>query len=222
LGDAKGKIVIDKGTARIESLGGKSADLEVRVEGDISLRDPVAFSSVNICLLVKPSEAAAARENSLMAMTTALGSAKRPDGFYGFRVTGRIDSARAAPAKCGGTGAPASIAGGKPLGTPPPPPAFPPPSGTGSVGVPPPAPVFNPPPAAEPPPPPPLPPPPPVDDDSPVRVAPPVQPATPPAAPPPVPIPAPQPPVNIELPDKDESVREERDRETQQEREGGE
>src|SRR5262249_40400888 len=105
LGSPEGKVKIDKGAATIVSLEGRSADMEYRVEGDVQLRDPVGVSSANLCVLFRPTAALTKREVAFELLPRGLDQmAKRADGFYGIRMSGRLDAMTMAPARCGGAG----------------------------------------------------------------------------------------------------------------------
>jgi type II secretion system protein N len=199
LGDFSGKVAIDKGVGRLQNIQLKSQDLEVSVEGEIHLAQPIATSRVDLYVRFKLSDnllRSSEKLRTIMDFTAQLG--KRPDGFLGFRATGTFQNmsnvqwlktspfastqapAKPAPPVRGAAGAP----------PPPPPPAPEPPPGAPPALAPPspPPPPAPPPqaPAAEESPPPPPPPPAP---------APTPAPAPPPSsAPSPAPAPAPPPP----------------------------
>jgi len=193
LGDLKGHVAVEKGVAKLQGVQAKSADIEVTLEGEIALRDPPAYSTVNAYLRFKPSEALlrnAAALSSVLQM--AGGAGHRPDGFYGIRLTGPVSALQSnfsTTSPFVGTG---PTSRGRPAFTPP----------LGSPPVPrnpptlpitePPAPPPPPPPAAMPAPPPPpepvAPPPPPPSTAPPESTAPPLRgagvPAPPTGAPP--------------------------------------
>jgi type II secretion system protein N len=193
LGDFGGHIDIDKGVAKLQEIGGRSPDGEVALEGDVSLRDPLPFSTVNAYLRFKLSDAFLKQASAVQTILQMAGAAgKRPDGFYGMRLSGRLGQMN-----------PPVLTPVSPIVTPPPPragnhasinprppprmppvaPPAPPPAPTVAVASPPP-----PPPTPEAPPPPP-PPPPPAEPPPP---PPPAAPVAPPA--PPAPAPEPTPP----------------------------
>jgi type II secretion system protein N len=92
LGDFGGHVAIEKGLARLQEIGGRSPDGEIALEGDISLRDPVGLSTVNAYLRFKLSEAFLKQAGPLQTILQMAGAAgKRPDGFYGMRLSGRLD-----------------------------------------------------------------------------------------------------------------------------------
>jgi type II secretion system protein N len=103
LGNVEGKITVDRGTAKIASLETHSADLDLKVEGDVTLRDPPNFSSVNVCVAFRPTQALIKRDPKFEVLSQApdLQNAKRPDGYYTVRMSGRLDALFAVPARCG-------------------------------------------------------------------------------------------------------------------------
>jgi type II secretion system protein N len=205
LGDFAGKVAIDKGVGRLQNVQLKSQDLEVSVEGEIHLAQPLASSHVDLYVRFKLSDSllrSSEKLRTIMDFTAQMG--KRPDGFLGFRATGTFQNmssvqwlkaspfvSTSAPAK------PAPPVRGAPSAPPPPPPAVapfvgaPPPAPAPPPPVPqdpPPVPVLSPPPAPAPTPPPaPAPPPPPAPAPTPL---PPAPAPTPPPAPMPAPVPA--------------------------------
>ncbi len=191
LGDFSGKVAIDKGVGRLQNVQLKSQDLEVSVEGEIHLAQPIATSHVDLYVRFKLSDSllrSSEKLRTIMDLTAQMG--KRPDGFIGFRATGTFQNMsnvvwlKTSPFVS--TTAPAKPA--PPVRAPvAAPPALPPPPAPASG---PPAPTPAPAPPAPPPPPPPPPvvpdPPPPPPAPAPAPVPPPA-----PASPPPAPAPAP-------------------------------
>jgi type II secretion system protein N len=182
VGDLRGEVGIDGGTAKLKDVGAKSPDLELTIEGDVSLRDPLPGSLLNVYLRFKLSDAFLKSAGTLSTLLQMAGaSGKRPDGFYGVRILGRA----AAPSTM--LSATSPTGGGPPLGavrgrpgiapstyTPPPPPPQPAIMPMAPPPAAPPVVVDNPPP---PPPPPPSPPP----DNQVVTSGPPPSPPAPPA-----------------------------------------
>jgi len=194
IGNLGGRIAIDKGTAKLQGVESKSPDGEVALEGEINLRDPMPQSNVNLYLRFKLSEAFLQKASAVQMILQAAASAgKRPDGFYGLRIGGRlgqmsppvltpispiIGSAPSVPAiRTAGRGAAGTMT---PIPAAPPVAPSPPPAAAPAPEAPAPS-----PPAPEAPPPPP-PPPPPAPETAPAADAP----QPPPNAPPPPPPPA--------------------------------
>ena len=91
LDDLGGHVAIDKGVAKLEGIEAKSPDGDVALEGEVTLRDPVAMSTVNAYLRFRLSDSflkQAANVATILQMAGAQG--KRPDGFYGLRLSGRL------------------------------------------------------------------------------------------------------------------------------------
>lgn len=196
LGDFSGKVVIDKGTGRLQNVQFKSQDLEATIEGEIHLAQPAATSHVDLYVRFKLSDSllrSSEKLRTIMDFTAQMG--KRPDGFIGFRMTGTFQNMgnvqwmKTSPF----LSAPAPS---KPL----PHPVLPPPPPAVATAFKPPVPLPSAPPPAPapeptPPPPPPAPAPPPAPTTPPP--APQAAPQTAPTVPPPVPstTPPPAPPV---------------------------
>jgi type II secretion system protein N len=155
LGDFAGKIVIDKGVGRLQNVQIKSQDIELSVEGEIHLAQPLAASHVDLYLRFKLSDSllrSSEKLRTIMDFTAQLG--KRPDGFLGLRATGSFENMSSV-----------QWAKTSPFGSPTPAPAkpAPPPRPVAAVVAPPPAALPAPPPPppvvapAPPPPPPPAP-----------------------------------------------------------------
>ena len=89
LGNFGGHVAIDKGVAKLQGVEAKSPDLEMSLEGDIALHDPLATSIVNAYLRFKFTDAFLQKAAAVQAMLQVAGSqGKRPDGFYGLRLGG--------------------------------------------------------------------------------------------------------------------------------------
>lgn len=171
LDDFGGHVAIDKGLAKLQEITGKSRDGEVALEGEVTLRDPLAASTVNAYLRFKLSDAFLKQASAVATMLQMVGAqGKRPDGFYGMRLSGRL----------GQLNPPVLSPTSPVIGSPPPR------SGT-HAGI---TPTFRPPvPAPSPPPPPP-----PAPMVAAAPPPPPPEPAAPPPPPPPPPPPSPAPP----------------------------
>jgi type II secretion system protein N len=185
LDDFGGHIAIDKGLAKLQEITGKSRDGEVALEGEVTLRDPLPTSTVNAYLRFKLSDVFLKQATAVATMLQMVGAqGKRPDGFYGMRLSGRLGQLN-----------PPVLSPTSPIiGTPPPragthasiTPTFRPPNPAPSVPPPVPAPAGIVAAASPPPPPEPAAPPPP-SPPPPAPPAPPVVAATPSPAPGPAP-----------------------------------
>jgi len=167
LDDFGGHIAIDKGLAKLQEITGKSRDGEVALEGEVTLRDPLPTSTVNAYLRFKLSDAFLKQASAVATVLQMVGAqGKRPDGFYGMRLSGRLGQLNppvlsptspiiGTPLPRSGTHAAITPA----FRPPPPPPSVPPPvpAPAAIAAAPPPPPPPEP--VAPPPPPPPPPPP---------------------------------------------------------------
>jgi type II secretion system protein N len=168
IGDLGGTVAIDKGTAKLKGVESKSPDGEIALEGEIILRDPLQMSTVNLYLRFKLSDAFLQKASSLqMILQAAAAQGKRPDGFYGLRIGGRL-----------GQLTPPVLSPTSPITSSVVPPR---PGARTGVVIPPSAPYPGPAPAPPPPP---------------AAAPPPPAPEAPPPPPPPAPEPAPAPPPN--------------------------
>ncbi|HMU39588.1 MAG TPA: type II secretion system protein GspN [Pseudomonadota bacterium] len=99
LGDVIGKVTIERGRAKIVDLHAKSPDVELWIDGQVELRDPLDFSELRLYVRFKPSAQLVAREPTLELVTNSQSQGKRQDGALGFAVTGTLANPRARPAK---------------------------------------------------------------------------------------------------------------------------
>ena len=93
LGDLVGRVAVVKGIAKLEGVEAKSPDGDLALEGDIQLHDPLQLSTMTLYLRFRLSDSLLKSADKLQMMLQMAGSAgKRPDGFYGVRLTGRFGS----------------------------------------------------------------------------------------------------------------------------------
>ncbi|MBK8479984.1 MAG: type II secretion system protein GspN [Proteobacteria bacterium] len=91
LGRLSGRVRVEKGLVQLGSLSLRSPDLELRVDGTIQLRDPLLFSVVEAFAQFRIGADLMRRESTLFApLDLALGAARRPDGFFGLRISGAL------------------------------------------------------------------------------------------------------------------------------------
>lgn len=91
LGRLSGRMRVEKGVLQLGALALRSPDLELRVEGTIQLRDPLLFSVVEAFMQLRISDELKRREPTLFEpLDLALGAARRPDGFFGLRISGAL------------------------------------------------------------------------------------------------------------------------------------
>jgi type II secretion system protein N len=138
LGDLTGAIAFDKGAGRLQAVRAASPDLDLRIDGEIKLADPIAYSQIDLYVTFKASDAllrGAEKLRLLLQLSESMG--KRPDGYYGFRLMGtlaRVTSLRwsktspfqAGPGEAGARQAPAGPPRARPSPEAPPPPPPPP------------------------------------------------------------------------------------------------
>ncbi len=143
------------GALRVTKLAAAGQDLDLVGEGKFTLQDPWANSTADMHLRFRFSDAYKGRSDMTKSLFGSPGStapalfeladpriktSKRPDGFYGWRMSGYLRDPRFDPAPTAGPGAPAGGLGGPRMipGRPavPAPPSPPPPG----VGPPPPTP----------------------------------------------------------------------------------
>ncbi len=101
MGRMAGEIKVAKGLAKIQSFAAKSPDLELKLEGSVQLRKPVAFSTLNGYLRFKVSAALKEKNPAFGLLDSALGSARRPDGFFGMKVYGSLKNPKFLPSRVG-------------------------------------------------------------------------------------------------------------------------
>jgi type II secretion system protein N len=121
LGDFVGRVVIDKGLARLSGVQAKSPDAEISIEGELRLADPMQMSHLDLYVRFRPSEALLKSADKIqLILQLAESEGKRPDGFYGFRMSGtfmRLSTfqwAKTSPFPAGGAARPPGSAGGPP------------------------------------------------------------------------------------------------------------
>jgi len=101
LGRMGGIIAVEKGVAKIQNFSAKSPDLELKLEGNINLRPNLGFSVLNGYLRFKVSAQMKEKNPAFGLLDSALGSAKRPDGFFGMKVFGSLKNPKFLPSRVG-------------------------------------------------------------------------------------------------------------------------
>ncbi len=109
IGNVPIQVSVKNGIARIEKMEGKGKDLDLSVDGQITLRENVAESDLNLNLRFKFNDAYKKKGESTAGLLLLLDSepklraSKRPDGFYALRVVGPLGgSPQVLPAGGGG------------------------------------------------------------------------------------------------------------------------
>jgi type II secretion system protein N len=89
LGDFVGDVVFNKGVGKLKGVGARSQDAEIRIEGEVRLADPLTYTYLDLYVTFKFSDTLLKSADKLQLMLQFADSmGKRPDGFYGFRLTG--------------------------------------------------------------------------------------------------------------------------------------
>lgn len=93
LGDLVGRAAIRKGVAKLDGVQAKSPDAELTLDGEVTLRDPLAQSSINAYLRLKLGDPLLKAAPALAGvLQMAGGPGRRPDGFYGMRIGGSFSN----------------------------------------------------------------------------------------------------------------------------------
>jgi type II secretion system protein N len=94
VGDLHAELLVKAGKANITRLGAQGKDLELIGEGKMDLRDPVPLSNISAYIRFKISPAYTRRNKRMEPLVGGLDlmpttkRAKRPDGFFGYRISG--------------------------------------------------------------------------------------------------------------------------------------
>jgi type II secretion system protein N len=99
LGKLTGSVNVEKGKATFREVRGHSKDVDIELEGYIELRDPLILSVMHAYLKFKPSDALIKREPTIELMNNMVLTAKRPDGYLGFSLTGVLSSLATLPSR---------------------------------------------------------------------------------------------------------------------------
>lgn len=124
IGNLPIQVAVKNGVARIEKMEAKGKDLDLRVDGQITLRENAADSDLRLNLAFKFNDTYKKKGESTAGLLLLLDSepklraSKRPDGFYALRVMGLLGgSPQVLPAGGGAgpgaLGVPMSPFGGK-------------------------------------------------------------------------------------------------------------
>jgi type II secretion system protein N len=101
LGTLGGQVKIEKGEALFENVSATSPDVQMKLEGGISLRNPLGFSQTQAYLTFKISPELKKRDPKFDLLENGLATAKRSDGFFGMRIEGFLKSPRFNPSQMG-------------------------------------------------------------------------------------------------------------------------
>lgn len=101
LGRVAIKLGIKNGNIKFENVGARSPDVELKVEGGLSMRQPFAFSTIRTYVMLKPSPLLKKRDSKFELLESSLAKAKRSDGFMGILISGILRSPRVTPSRLG-------------------------------------------------------------------------------------------------------------------------
>lgn len=87
--EIQGKLTNGRLQFQKAQVGGPGSDLELRLEGEVQLADPLPYSRMNLRLRLKFSEKLKKAVPTLEGMLGMV-AAKRPDGFYGAKLSGTL------------------------------------------------------------------------------------------------------------------------------------
>jgi type II secretion system protein N len=104
LGRIGGQIKVEKGTASFQNVTAQSPDIEIAVEGSITLRSPLAYSLAQLYIRFKISPDLKKRDPVFELLEGNLNSARRSDGFYGIQLVGPLKTIRPIPSAIGPRG----------------------------------------------------------------------------------------------------------------------
>jgi type II secretion system protein N len=108
IGNVPVQISVKNGVATIEKFEGKGKDLELNVDGRVTLRENVAESDLGVGLRFKFNDTYKKKGESTAGLLLLLDSepklraSKRPDGFYALRAQGPLGNPIIAPQPGGG------------------------------------------------------------------------------------------------------------------------
>ncbi|MBK8012362.1 MAG: type II secretion system protein GspN [Deltaproteobacteria bacterium] len=99
LGSGELTVTIEKGKARFDKQRFGGENLEVIVDGEITLNKKLELSTLALVLSFKPTPALLQKQPLIGAMLGGINHAKGTDGFYSFSVTGPGRSPKFQPRK---------------------------------------------------------------------------------------------------------------------------
>ncbi|MCC6750804.1 MAG: type II secretion system protein GspN [Deltaproteobacteria bacterium] len=88
LGKLGGQLKIEKGELTLDGFASQSPDLELALEGNVSLREPLAYSTVSAYLRIKVNPELKRKDTKFEILENSLQAGKRSDGYYGMRLFG--------------------------------------------------------------------------------------------------------------------------------------
>lgn len=94
VGNMDWSIPVEAGVAKLDNQEIKGENVEVVLDGEITLDKIPKRSRLNLSVRFKPTPAFLKREPLLNSLLGNIKRAKRPDGFYGYRLTGTFGRPR--------------------------------------------------------------------------------------------------------------------------------
>lgn len=94
VGDLDWKITVNKGKVEIPKQEIKGDNVEILLDGDITLIAPLERSNLNLVLGFRPTPAYLAKEPLLNALLANIRGAKGDDGYYSYALTGSMKHPR--------------------------------------------------------------------------------------------------------------------------------
>ncbi len=101
IGSFDWRIPIEKGKAKLDKLSIKGDNIEVELDGTITLAAKFERSTLNLTVKFKPTPAFLKKEPILNALLSNLRKAKGKDGFYAYSLTGSAKHPRFFPKRGG-------------------------------------------------------------------------------------------------------------------------
>jgi len=94
LGALRGKVVFDRGVGVLQGVRSRSPDMQLEVEGQIRLGEPLNRSTVDLYVRFSLSEALVASQDTIGLALQFAAEGKQDDGFYGVHLTGPVSRLR--------------------------------------------------------------------------------------------------------------------------------
>lgn len=101
LGRLGGRVKIEKGIATLENVSAQSPDVEIGMEGNFNLQNPLKYSIAQAYIRFKISSELKKRDPKFELLENGLSKAKRADGFYGMLLQGPLKAIKAIPSSAG-------------------------------------------------------------------------------------------------------------------------
>ncbi len=99
IGDFNWKVPIKEGKATFDKQEVKGENVELKVDGDMTILSPMDRSQLKMFVSFKPTDAFLKKEPILNALLQNIARAKGADGFYTYSVNGSVKHPRFTPAR---------------------------------------------------------------------------------------------------------------------------